>query len=123
MLREWPAEFCGLRSPKTLEEMFSYQEKIVRDPKTQVAKRVFGPAGQGMHDDTITTAYILAYVLRFQKELLTQSVISDRSSGSEGYLSPLEQKAHENDRNVMQLKKQESLLTLYRRTRRDNRGR
>jgi hypothetical protein len=123
MMSEWPNDFCGFQSPDTYREMLSFQEKIIRDPKTDLAKRVWGPAGKGLHDDTITTAYIMAYVVRFQKDFLTPAIISGENVAAKERLSPLEEKANAMNRQKTALRKQPSLRELARHARNNHNGR
>jgi hypothetical protein len=115
MLQEWKvAGYCGINSRETLEDMMSFEERVERDENKQVTKRVFG-AKQGAFDDCITTLFEMAYVLRFQNYLLTESLISDKSATTE-YISPLEAEAERKNRVNLagNLRKQPSLTTLAR---------
>jgi hypothetical protein len=119
IIGSWPDDFCGIRSPVTYGEMLSFQEKIVRDKKTDQAKRIWGPSGKGLHDDTITTAYIMAYILRFQNELLTPAILSgDTGSAVKERMSPLEEKAHAMTPKRTPFKPQPSLKDLARHAKR-----
>ena len=115
LLAGWNTETCGLRSSDTTKELMAFQEKIERDPKTGLAKRVFGPLS-GMHDDCVMGLGIFSYILRNQKEMLTPSLISDRHMVNRtDILSTLEQKAHDlTKRNAPPLRKQPSLNLLAR---------
>lgn len=111
----WTPETCGIRSKATADEMVAYQEKIERDAKTGLARRVFQPV-QGMHDDTITTLYVMAYILRLQNEVLTLSDLSGtRPISDEDKESLLEAKAHAKAKRVAPtLRKQPSINLLSR---------
>jgi len=112
LMRMWDDDSVGLRSNTSVDEMLSYEERIERNDITQKGKRVFGPVGTGLHDDTVSTFYIMSYVLRFQKEFLTESDLSDKAE-SEQYVSPLEKKARErNELKRTKLKPKKSLKEL-----------
>lgn len=111
LTRIWKDGNVGLRSPITLGEMMSFEEKIKRNAKTHAAVRIFQPSGSGLHDDTITTLYIMAYILRFQNHWLTASQLSDMPD-SKGYESKLEKQAqaagHNENKRFAFLKKKPS---------------
>ena len=115
MMQNWNVvEDCGLRSVSTCEELMAYQELIERDPKTHASKRVFASL-PGVHDDTITTLFIMAYVLRFQHDVLTQTDESVIVGSDENELSPMERKAHESvKRQSYPLPKRPSLNSIAR---------
>jgi hypothetical protein len=127
MHRAWGAskdDFCGLRSKQTHEEMTSFEEKIIRDDKTNIAKRVFG-AKLGGFDDTITTLWIMSYIVQMQPELLTKCIIRPVRAEDQ-YRSRLEEyaarQAARQKKRFTTLQKKPSLLSLSK-NRRHNHGR
>lgn len=72
MIDEWHkryADFCGIRSEATLNDMISFEDRIEKD-KNGTNVRVLA-ARRGAHDDCVTALFIMAYITRFQKDLLT----------------------------------------------------
>ena len=115
MMQEWKVvNYCGINSPETLADMMSYEEHIERDEETGVSKRTFSPQS-GCFDDCVSSAWQMAYILRFQNMMLTEALISVKSA-TEKYKSPIEEESERIQRRKTgnQLRKQPSLQSLSR---------
>lgn len=116
LMRDWQRltePWCGIRSRHTLIEMMGYEEKIDRDVNGN-SRRTWAPR-QGCNDDTITTFYVMSYIVRLENHLLTPAKLRDITA-PDAELSPLEREAREKNREKnaerIPLRKQPSLRQL-----------
>jgi hypothetical protein len=116
MMAEWEARYggyCGIRSRATFDDMVAFQDRIEKD-KNGYVHRILA-ARERAYDDCVTTFYMMAYIARIQKELLTKAVLSARDP-EKSYKSKLEAKAAKTkrDKRFGRMKKQPSLRELGR---------